>query len=75
MERTQLRNNFLRDRNEENKIMYSKQRKHCTSLIRKAKKDYHSNLDIKKFTDNKTFLENNKTINIQIKLCQMKNLL
>ena len=48
MTRTRLRNKFLKDRNKENKIRFSKQRNYCVSLIRKMKKDYYSNLDIKK---------------------------
>ena len=55
MKRTRLRNKFLKDRNKENKSRYSKQRNYSVSLIRKMKKDYCSNLDIKKVTDNKTF--------------------
>ena len=48
MTRTRLRNKFLKDRNKEDKIRFSKQRNYCVSLIRKMKKDYYSNLDIKK---------------------------
>ena len=55
MKRTRLRNKFLKDRNKENKSKYSKQRNYCVSLIRKMKKDYYSNLDVKEVTDNKTF--------------------
>ena len=55
MKRTRLRNKFLKDRDKENKSRYSKQRNYCVSLIRKMKKDYYSNLDIKKVTDNRTF--------------------
>ena len=55
MKRTRLRNKFLKDRNKENKRRYSKQRNYFVSFIRKMKKDYYSNLDIKKVTDNKTF--------------------
>ena len=53
MIRARLRNKFLKDRSKENKSRYSKQRNYCASLIRKKKKDYYSNLDIKKVTDNK----------------------
>ena len=38
MKRTCLRNQFLKDRNKENKSRYSKQRNYCVSLIRKMKK-------------------------------------
>ena len=55
MHRTRLWNNFLRNRSDENKRKYSKQRNYCVSLLRKTKKTYGSNLNEKKITDNKTF--------------------
>ena len=55
MRRTRLRNNFLRNRSDENKRKYSKQRNYCVSLLRKTKKNYYNNLNEKKITDNKTF--------------------
>ena len=55
MRRTRLRNNFLRNRSDENKRKYSKQRSYCVSLLRKTKKNYDSNLNEKKITDKKTF--------------------
>ena len=55
MKRTRLRNKFLKNRKYYNKIEFSKQRNYCLSLVRKSKKLYYSNLDVKKVTDNKTF--------------------
>ena len=55
MHRTRLRNNFLRNRSDENKRKYSKQRNYCVSLLRKTKKNYYSNLNEKKTRDKKTF--------------------
>ena len=52
---TRLRNNFLRNRSDENKRKYSKQRNYCVSLLRKPKKNYYSNLNEKKITEDKTF--------------------
>ena len=40
MTRTKLRNIFLQNRSEENKIRYKKQRNFCVSLLRKTKKRY-----------------------------------
>ena len=40
MDRTRFRNKFLKNRNDENKKKYSKQRNYCVSLLRKAKKQY-----------------------------------
>ena len=65
MKIARLRNKFLKDRNKENKRRYSKQRNYCVSLIRKMKKDYYSILDIKKVTDNKIILEDNKAVPIR----------
>lgn len=47
-EKNTTRNIFLRNRTEENKRMYSKQRNYCVSLKTKTKRDYYGNLDIKK---------------------------
>ena len=52
MHRTELRNNFLRNRFDENKRKYSKQRNYCMSLLRKTMKNYYSYLNEKKITDN-----------------------
>ena len=48
MSRTRLRNNFLKNRIEENKRKYSKQRSYCVSLLRKTKLEYFENLNEKK---------------------------
>ena len=55
LRRTRLWNNFLRNRSDENKRKFSNQRNYCVSLLRKTKKNYYSNLNEKKITDNKTF--------------------
>ena len=50
-----LRNNFLKDRSEENKRKYSNQRNYCVSLPRKSNSEYFGNIIEKKISDNKTF--------------------
>ena len=55
MLRTLLRNKFLKNRSNENKTNYMKQRNHCVSLLRKTKREYYSNLGEKKICDSKTF--------------------
>ena len=55
MSRTNLRNKFLKNRSNENKTNYVKQRNHCVSLRRKTKREYYNNLDEKKICNNKTF--------------------
>ena len=53
MTRTRLRNIFLQNRSEENRIRYTKQRNFCVSLSRKTKKRYYENLNEKFVADNK----------------------
>ena len=53
--RARLRNKILKDRSEENKKKYSRQRNYCVSLLRKPKSDYFRNLNEKNINDNKTF--------------------
>ena len=55
MQRTKLRNKFLKDPTEDNKISYTKQRNWCVSLLRKEKKEYFANLNEKDIIDNKNF--------------------
>ena len=55
MLRAKLRNKFLKNRSNENRTNYVKQRNHCISLLRKTKREYYSNLDEKNICDNKTF--------------------
>ena len=55
MLRTNLINKFLKNRSNENKTNYVKQRNHCVSLLRKTKREYYSNLDKKKICNSKTF--------------------
>ena len=52
IKRSRLPNNFLRNRTEENKILYNRQRNHCVSLLQKSKRGYYKNLNIKKIADN-----------------------
>ena len=55
MDRSRLRNKFLKTRSNEDKKVYNTQRNYCLALVRKAKKDYYNNLDHKNVTDNITF--------------------
>ena len=45
MTRTRLGNRFLKNRIEENKTKYTKQRNYCITLLRKVKWEYYSNLN------------------------------
>ena len=53
MKRSRLCKNFLRNRTEENKILYNRQRNYCISLLQKSKRRYHENLNINNVPDNK----------------------
>ena len=53
--RSKLRKQFLKSRSESDKRAYNKQRKKYVSLLRKTKKAYYSNLNVKDVVDNKKF--------------------
>ena len=55
MTRSRLRNNFIKNPNDENKAKYTKYRNYCTGLFRKEKKLFYNNLDVKTVTDNRKF--------------------
>ena len=55
MDRTRLRNRFLRTRSNREKVykeVCNKQWNYCVSLVRKTKQDYYNNLEV---ADNKSF--------------------
>ena len=53
MVRTRLRNIFLKNRSEENKINHNKQRNLCVTLLRK--REYYRNLSVENVCDIKKF--------------------
>ena len=55
MTRSRLRNRFLKNRSEENRKLFGKQRNKCVSLLRKSKKGYFATLNEKNITDSKSF--------------------
>ena len=56
-EEVRLRYNFMRNRTEKNKIVYDRQRNYSVSLLRKSKRKYYENANIKNLTDHKLFWE------------------
>ena len=62
MRRTRLRNKFIDSKTDADRIAYNKQRNYCVSLIRKEKKAYYSNLNIRDVTNNKTFWRKGKPL-------------
>ena len=55
MTRTKLRNIFLQNRSEENRIRYTKQINFCVFLSRKTQQRYYENLNEKSAPDYKLF--------------------
>ena len=82
MLRSKFINIFLKNRTEENKRNYSKQRNLCVALSRKSKREYFGNLNEKKVCDNKKFwsvakplLSNNVVSNEKITLIENNNII
>ena len=55
MRRSALQNKYHRDRTQETEKAFRKQRNYTNKLMKKEKKRYFSNLNMKNFTDNKKF--------------------
>ena len=55
MQRSKLRNAYLKDKARAARIAYKKQRNVCVSILRQSKKCYYENLDTKNITANKKF--------------------
>ena len=55
MVRHKLKNKYNENKTGEKWDRYKKQRTFCVSLLRKTKKDYFNDLNIKNITYNKTF--------------------
>ena len=50
-----LQNKFLKTKSKECKQPCNKQRNLCVTMVRKAKKNYFNNLNVRNITDNKQF--------------------
>ena len=55
MLRTKLHNKFLKQKTTETRSGYNKQRNICVTILRKVKRSYFQNLDIKNLSDNRKF--------------------
>ena len=78
MERTRLRNAFLKNPTVANKLAYTKQRNFCVSLLRKVKREYFANLNEKNITDNKsrekiTLVKNEEVISDDVEVANTLN--
>ena len=55
MKRSKLMNKLLKSKNLSDRKNYTAQRNLCKKLLKNTKRTYSNNLDIRKFTDNRTF--------------------
>ena len=62
MHRSKLKNKYNKNPTETNNLLYKKQRKFCVNLLKKEKKNYYNNLDMKIFDDSKKFWERIKSL-------------
>ena len=69
MKRTRLRNKCLKSNSYAGKKNYVKQRNYCVSLLRRTKKEYYGNLDLRKVADNRTFW---RTVNLSFPINPLK---
>ena len=57
MERTKLRNIYLKQRTETTKVAHNQQRNKCVTILKKSKRSYFESLVVKFVKDNKKFLK------------------
>ena len=62
MHRSGLKNIFNKNRTPKTRASYKKQLNFCVNLLRKTKKEYFENINVKGINDNKKILEDNKAI-------------
>ena len=55
MNRSELRNKFLKTRNEKSRRRFNRQRNLCASLLRKTKRSFYGKLNHKVVSDNRKF--------------------
>ena len=60
MVRSKLRNNYNKNRNDENWCKYKRQRNLCLNLLLKTKQKFYKAFDEKQVSDSKTFWKNVK---------------
>ena len=55
MIRSKLKNRYYKNRTEENKRLYNRQKNYCVSLLKRIKRAYFENLDDKQISDSRKF--------------------
>ena len=75
MYRSRFKNRYNVNANELNKSLYKKQRNFCVNLLRKEKRKYYNNLDIKISGDNRKFWHNVKPLFSNKQIVLQKNII
>ena len=57
MARTRLLNKYWKDNSARNLFAYKRQRNFCVKLLRKSKKNFYNNLNVKRITDKRKFCQ------------------
>ena len=57
MNRSRLLNRYRKEKTEATRSAYKRQRNFCVKLLRKTKKEFYNNLNVKYITENKLFLK------------------
>ena len=74
MIRSKLRNKFLKDKNEQSRNDYRKKRNFCVALVRRAKQEYFSSLDLSlKSSLDLSLTEDGKTITEDLLIAEIFN--
>ena len=55
MNRSRLLNRYRKEKTEATRSAYKRQRSFCVKLLRKTKKEFYNNLNVKYITENKLF--------------------
>ena len=72
MQRTRLRNSYLKQSTETTKVTYDQQRKECVSHLKKLKTSHFESLNVKFFEENKKIWKKKSRPTFQTKLNQRK---
>ena len=73
MNRSRLRNTYLKEKRADSKIAYNKQKNYCVNLLRRIKKNYIANTNISSITDNNKFWKTVKPL-FSDKSCHRKKI-
>ena len=75
MHRSKLKNRYNKNTTELNKSMYKKQRNFCVNLLRKEKKKYYNNFDLKIFQNNSKCWQRIKPLFANKQIALQKNII